>query len=272
MNLVEHHCKAQAAQPPFLLMALAAVVALLLLCVLCLLCRRKGTDETKVAPKNGDTPYSAVAPDDGTPTWTLKGMEHPKGQSSKFTDPNALAGQLGCTSTWRMTPGLPLTFVTPSGETFTVFALKKPLQLSYGARQPIKVSKQRDGHGRELGIEVGWALQGIGYKDVTQMPYEVADKLLHDRVGELPGAIPLTFKRNNGEVKTTYAYQRPLGLAFNQKLPIKITEEKAGHGQDIGIKIGWELLAVNYIDVQGMKDFDEVSAILKEQVDALPSQ
>jgi len=306
MNLDERHCSAP---PPYLLMALAAVAALALLCLLCFFCRRKTDDKTEnkdqyvplktqVAPAGSaarithitanehPTPAKrpaaapasvravAAAADEATQTWTLKGMEHPKGQSKKFVDEDALAGQIGCTSTWRLTPGVPLTFHTPNGEVETVFALKKPLMLGYLSNVlPIKINEKLEGHGTELGIDLGWTLTGIGYKDITEMPFAEADKLLHEKVGELPGAIPLTFKRNNGQVQTTYAYQKPLGLTFLSQLPIKITAEEEGHhAQHIGIKIGWELQAVNYIKIKDMTDFEEVAAILRREVAALPSE
>jgi hypothetical protein len=308
MKLEEGRCSAQ---PPYLWAVLAAV--LLLLCLLCFFCRRKqnGTlyvplkkqvtkDQARInqitanehptpAPRPAHITAAKPAPVPPTPaasvslasfakeatqTWTLKGAQHPKGQSSEFVDPDALAGQVGCTSTWKLTPGVPLTFHTPAGEVKTVFALKKPLQLAYDQHaQPIKITRKEEGHGTDLGIDLGWTLSGIGYQDITTVPFAEADRLLHEKIGQLPGAIPLTFKRNNGKVQTTYAYQRPMGLTFNRCLPIKITAEEEGHhAQHIGIKVGWELLAINYINIQSMTDFDQVSAILVREISELPTE
>jgi len=169
-------------------------------------------------------------------------------------------------------PGLPLTFHTQTGEVVSVFALKKPLELSNNKGQPMKIGTLPDGHAKDLGIEAGWTLSGIGYMDITQMPYAEADKLLQERVDKLPFAIPLTFKMNNGKSKTTYAYQQPLGLTFDHQLPIKITKEEEGHAKHLGIEIGWELLAVNYINLQSMTIFEEVSAIAHREVSKIPSK
>jgi len=240
---------------------------------------------TSASPSPAAVPTKAVPAADAdelTGTWTLvvhaKGRpvptEIPKGQSKKFIEEDAVDGQVGATTTFLGKMGLPLTFSSPDGELHTVFALKQPLGLSYGRQDPvIKISANKEGHGKELGIEVGWTLVGIRYQDITGMAYADADSLLKKKVHDLPLAVPLKFKRNNGEVRQTYAYQKPLGLSFNQTLPIKISAEKPGsHGNDIGIKVGWELLEVNYKDVTKMTSYDEVVALLKGEVDQLPTK
>lgn len=209
-------------------------------------------------------------------TWTLKGRQVRKVQTEKFAKPDAEDGQLGSTSTWLGRMGVPLTFHDKDGNDMTVFALKKPLMLAYEeptsrtSKTPIKITRDMDGHGKELGIEVGWTLAGIGYKDITDMPFDDADKLLHEKVNSLPGAIPMKWVRNNSEIKIVYAYHHPLGLSFESKLPIIITSEKAGHGQDIGIKVGWKLLEINYHDVSNKTDFAEVMQMLKDEIQVLP--
>jgi len=72
--------------------------------------------------------------------------------------------------------------------------------------------------------------------------------------------------------------KKPLGLLFNQKeMPIKITQEREGHGQDIGIKQGWVLTQIgrinedesSLVDVSNMA-WNECDTLLKSQVGKLP--
>jgi len=225
-------------------------------------------------------PAPAAAASDGTDTWPLEIRQGrklktlvPKGQSEKFAVPDAADGQVGATSTFFGSMGLPLTFEAPNGDLHTVFALRKPLGLEFESRMPIKISEEKKGHGKELGVEIGWTLVGVKYQDITEMPFLEAETLLKDKASVLPEAMPLKFRTNNGELKQTCAYKKPLGITFPSKLPIKITEEKPGcHATAIGIKVGWELLEINYIDITKMNTFPEVMTILKREVTSLPSQ
>jgi len=212
-----------------------------------------------------------VAPTyDPAVAWVLRSSVIKKGQSNKFAK-QVDDGQAGSKKTFFGTEGLPLTFETPAGETLTVIALNKPIRLLYDRQAPIKISSEQNGHGKELGIEVGWKLVGIDYSDITQKNFDEADKILQVKVDKLPFHIPMKWTRNNSETKTVYAYYRPLGLTYQtSQLPIKITDDGSGHGDEIGIKKGWELQAVNYRDVTQMTDLKAVSKILQEEVSKLP--
>lgn len=168
--------------------------------------------------------------------------------------------------------GLPLTWVTPTSEV-TVFAIRKPLGLVFERHNPIKITSEKDSHGKDLGIKVGWILKAVNYVDISGMDFKDADKILHTEVGKLPGAIPLKFKTPAGAEETVWAMKKPLGLTFEKEVaPIKITQERDGHGKDIGVKVGWVLTAVNYIDVSKLTSFKEVETVLKAEIGKLPHQ
>jgi len=85
--------------------------------------------------------------------------------------------------------------------------------------------------------------------------------------------IPLTWKTPTGEEKTVIARKRPLGLTFvGNKLPIKITDEKAGsHAAEIGIKVGWTLTKIGDHDIAECETFYEVDTMLHTAIGGLPA-
>jgi hypothetical protein len=169
--------------------------------------------------------------------------------------------------------GLPLTFDTGTGDWKTVYAKRKPLGVIFERHLPIRVTQEKESHGKEIGIQVGWTLVEIDNQAIAGMSFEEADRLLHEKVDKLPGGIPLTWETGSGPAMTVWAFKKPLGLTFEKQLPIKITKERPGHGMEIGIKEGWELLKVNYKDVSvssGMT-FEQVDTLLHEQLGRLPS-
>jgi hypothetical protein len=170
---------------------------------------------------------------------------------------------------------VPLTWET--GETGmgkekkTVFATRKPLGLLFDSEAPIRVTGDRDGHGFDLGVRKGWVLAAINYVDVQWMTFDEQSRLLHSEVGKLPGSIPLTFATPEGEMKTAWASQKPLGLIFEQnELPVTISAVR-GHSKDIGIQVGWVLHSVNYKVVSELNSYEEVDAIIRSQVSTLSS-
>jgi hypothetical protein len=85
--------------------------------------------------------------------------------------------------------------------------------------------------------------------------------------------ITLTWKTPAGEEKTVVARKKPLGLTFvGNKLPIKITDEKAGsHAAEIGIKVGWTLTKIGDNDITDCETFYEVDTMLHTVIGALPA-
>lgn len=230
---------------------------------------------------------SAPAPGaaDDAGTFPVMGRMVSRAISRQLSRPDALNGQIGGTRTWLGEKGLPLTFTDADGETQTVYALKKPGHFGYDVGQDYKhitITDNRDGHGKELGMEVGWTLVAIGFSDITHLPWIEAHNLLEEKMRLLPSAVPLTWKPNAVDIAdfhapsqhTIYAYHNRLALMYAESLPIKILREKDGHGKFLGIKVGWELLAINYIDVSGKKsskeNFNELVNVLHRELDPLP--
>jgi len=288
-------------------MLTGVLAALLLCCLICFVLRQSNNNRgyQKVRPQEAE-PLVAAAPAprpdpnaprpvapipvtkadaahyvngaDPTETWNLRGAQRPRDHSQQYAKADAKDGQVGARSTHFKMFGLPLTFETPEGEIHTLFALQRPLGLNFDkrdpeSREPIIITHEKDGHGMHLGIRKDWKLVGIRYLDITNMPFKEAEMKLIGHVNDLPLGVPMKWMRNAGvESDVVYAFEKPLGLTFMTKTPIKITEEKQGHGTDIGIKIGWELQEINYKDVRKMTTFDDVSTILREEIGRLPQK
>jgi hypothetical protein len=83
---------------------------------------------------------------------------------------------------------VPLTWDTPNGER-TVYAAKKTLGLQFPSSLPVRTHHVQEGHGKDIGIEVGWILRKVNGIDVTRKTdfKEVMD-ILHREVGVSPEA------------------------------------------------------------------------------------
>merc|ERR1719159_511158 len=78
---------------------------------------------------------------------------------------------------------VPLSWDTPSGEQ-TVYATKKPLGIQFRAEFPLKVKREPEGHGKEIGIRLGWVLKRINGIDVTTMSdINKVNEVLYREVG-----------------------------------------------------------------------------------------
>jgi len=82
-----------------------------------------------------------------------------------------------------------------------------------------------------------------------------------------PVRVKLTWQTCKG-TEDVYATRKPLGLRAS-KLPITILGESPGHGQDIGIRAGWVLKAINDIDISN-KGFYEVDHLFHDEIGKLP--
>merc|ERR1740138_105756 len=181
---------------------------------------------------------------------------------------------------------VPLVWDTPNGERIT-YARKRPLGVQFSAEFPLKVKREPQGHGKDLGIEVGWILKSVNGIDVTKARDigEVND-ILYREVGEktIPLdkwrqsgldaeeenasaslGVSLTWDTPDGE-RTVYATRRPLGVQFQAAFPLKVKREPEGHSKDIGVKKGWILKLVNGIDVTAMHDIAKVNEILYREI------
>jgi len=176
--------------------------------------------------------------------------------------------------------GLRLDFSSESGnDIITKWFFHHPLGLKYKLDEtPIKVTEVH-GPGIVVGVQAGWILKAIGeivpgkdvdpVKDVEGMSFVDVTTYLKTQTHKLPPAITLTWDTGDGNEETVIATKKPLGLVFNQSLPIKITSEKDGHGKDIGIQVGWVLKNINGVDVLNSNSFADVQKIMHEQVNLL---
>merc|ERR1712224_367306 len=80
----------------------------------------------------------------------------------------------------------------------------------------------------------------------------------------------LTFDTEDGEEVAVEAVRKPLGLIFEKKLPIIITEEGDGHASELGVEVGWMLTSINDVDIIGETDYMKVSNMLQRGIHALP--
>jgi len=165
---------------------------------------------------------------------------------------------------------MPLVFETRNGEQ-TVYATHKPLGLVFQkGRLPIKITNVIESHGKDIGVQIGWILKSINDRDITGFgSFADVNHIMHEEICKLPGGVALTWDVGNGKEKTVWAMKKPLGLVFDKVLPIKITIDKFGHGYDIGVRKGWILKRVNYIDLTRRRTFQEADEILISEIDQM---
>jgi len=177
--------------------------------------------------------------------------------------------------------GVPLVWETPSSGEVTVYARKKPLGVQFKAEFPLRVKREPEGHGKEIGIEVGWILKTVNGIDVASKDnMEEVNEILYREVGEktmpveelrrhsldpVPRGVPLIWDTPSGE-RTVYARKKPLGVQFKAEFPLKVKREPEGHGKNIGIEVGWILKSVNGVDVTTMRDIKKINELLYSEV------
>jgi len=184
--------------------------------------------------------------------------------------------------------GVPMVWDTPQGER-TVYATQKPLGVQFRREFPLKVKHEPEGHGKELGVKVGWVLKSVNGVDVTgpgdyesvvrlhgkkqpcQRDISQVSEVLYKEVGvettpfvgeskpgkKPPLGVPLVWDTQQGE-RTVYATKKPLGVRFHAEFPLKVKHEPVGHGKELGIEMGWILKSVNGTIVTGPSGFDPV--------------
>jgi hypothetical protein len=165
---------------------------------------------------------------------------------------------------------LPLVFQTRTGLQ-TVYATHKPLGLVYQkSRLPIKITNVTESHGKDIGVQVGWVLKSINNRELSGFGnFEDIYHIMHEEMCKLPGGVAMTWDIGDRRERTVWAMKKPLGIVFDKSLPITITTETPGHGYDIGIRKGWILKRVNYIDLTRKSTFEEADAVLLEEIDKM---
>merc|ERR1712176_102846 len=107
------------------------------------------------------------------------------------------------------------------------------------------------------------------------------DEVKADEVQAVPVASPeglepglvLVFYLPDGSCKTVQfgIDNIPLGLKFSHTSPCKILKvEPAGHGERLGVEIGWVVTSVNNIPTLNMKNPKAVANLVKVQLDKFP--
>jgi hypothetical protein len=153
----------------------------------------------------------------------------------------------------------------------TVYATHKPLGLVYQkSRLPIKITNVTESHGKDIGVQVGWVLKSINNRELSGFGnFEDIYHIMHEEMCKLPGGVAMTWDIGDRRERTVWAMKKPLGIVFDKSLPITITTETPGHGYDIGIRKGWILKRVNYIDLTRKSTFEEADAVLLEEIDKM---
>jgi hypothetical protein len=180
---------------------------------------------------------------------------------------------------------LKLTWETAEGNVVVKTATKKPLGLKFPTALPIKIHQEAHAHGEELGIQIGWTLleleemqgdQSSRKFDMrTYATFHDADMQLHKSVAKLEegtfaAKVALTWITPNGNETTVVATKKPLGLKYPASLPIIIESEAHGHGEELGIQVGWTLKAIDNMIVTNMTDYATVNKALHDAVLKLP--
>jgi hypothetical protein len=86
-------------------------------------------------------------------------------------------------------PGaIPLKWKDDKGKVQTVWAYKNPLGLTFDKMAlPIQITKDTEGHGKDIGVKVGWVLTSVNFRDVSAMnSYAEVEGVLRDEVEKLP--------------------------------------------------------------------------------------
>jgi hypothetical protein len=132
----------------------------------------------------------------------------------------------------------------------------RPLELSFHGRVPVVVERA-EGHSKELGIQAGWELERLD-GDPVEGDFDAFFQKFLQRMRLLPHhyVLPLLFRKPDGLEVTLQLHERPVGITFDALMPI-VVRHVFGHGQDIGVQIGWTLLKFGSKDVSDFGSFDE---------------
>jgi len=173
----------------------------------------------------------------------------------------------------------------------TVYAVYQPLGIIIGEHPPVEVLDFTiNSHARELHVQHGWKLVGIGNKDdeeveelkknkipeFKQKDVKEVNELLFEKVEGLPlYPLYIRFQTSMDSLARVVAHKfvhYPLGLEFANEAPIRITEVlKHGaaatvHGESAENKIekGWFITGIGNKPVGRITNFKEVEHYLKE--------
>jgi len=186
-------------------------------------------------------------------------------------------------------PTIPLIFEV-NGDDKRVNAIKdKPFGTRFNAEFPLMAKGIVKGHAKELGVQAGWILKSVdgvdvtgaasdwatrsrGLSDTEQQEFKRIDKILKEKLGDgLLFGTPIEWNTPNG-IKTVWAIDRPLGVPVGFTMPLTVTEAPHGHGEVLGIKIGWVLHSISGQNVEHIAGNAEegrqkVIEVLKKEID-----
>jgi len=156
-------------------------------------------------------------------------------------------------------------------EIVTIVPEYRPLGIKHNNVAPIVVREftVNSYAKNKLPIQKDWklvAINGEQLNDSTNFK-EVSEKL-GNYMKELPlWPLPLDFKLKTGEVKQLEFTQRPIGVEFERRTPIRVSDVTPGSPASIaGVQTGWEVTKIGDQDTDRKRPYAEVLAIFKEGV------
>merc|ERR1719410_1594689 len=159
-------------------------------------------------------------------------------------------------------------------EIITVFPEWRPLGIKHNNIAPIVVNEftVNSYAKNKLPIQIGWKLVAIGGEQLNDSTdfKEVSEKL-GDYMQELPlWPLPIDFRLKTGEVKRFEFIQRPIGIEFERKSPIRVSAVAPGSPASVqGVQTGWQVIKIGDEDTDGKRPYKEVLNIFKEGVTAV---
>jgi len=171
--------------------------------------------------------------------------------------------------------GLRLDF-EEEGHIHTVYAKWRPLGIKHNFIAPIvahdftinSYAKQ------ELNVKEFWKLRRIGDEELHDNPNfdEVNDKLTNYMKDFPLWPLPIDFRRQHGAAEVTKVdfVERPLGIEFTNRAPIKVSKVYAASPAAVaGVREGWFVTRIGEADVKENSNFREVISFFKEGVQPL---
>lgn len=148
---------------------------------------------------------------------------------------------------------------------------EKPLGITFADQMPFAVRNVEMGAGGDkAGVKPGWVCKKIAESVVDGCQYSEAMSILKRSIERLPitqnadtpGALMMWFVVSPGYLKRCAVTKKPLGVGFGKDK--KVTKVVSGsHGEDIGIKLGWQLSRINDKDVAKL-DVNAIAEMIKQ--------
>jgi predicted metalloprotease with PDZ domain len=150
------------------------------------------------------------------------------------------------------------------------------------------------GQAEDVGIQVGWSITQIDFQTFS------TDLLMQKTRGNVPYKITFTkessrpapqlereappkkeydgpktglrveFKDQKGFIQTCYFQNKPLGMTFDNKVPVIVDEiEESAAAYNAGVQVGWQFVSVGGVKLEGL-DIVQIIAVLKDKSSSLP--